>query len=108
MNERRRQEGRLHRFVFAQKREAKHVITELLALRGLMPLLMKARNGGQWTATEKAELLAQLRRISRVSPYLLFLLLPGSALLLPAYAWWLDRRRGRRPTEASVPDSLRP
>jgi len=43
-------------------------------------------------------LLAQLRVLSRVSPYLLFLLLPGSALLLPGYAWWLDRRRKPRAT----------
>ena len=28
--------------------------------------------------------------------YLLFLLLPVSALLLPGYAWWLDRQRGLR------------
>lgn len=103
-----KEESRLHRFVDAQKREAKHVVAELLALRGLMPLLMKARNGGQWNAGERAELLSQLRRLSRVSPYLLFLLLPGSALLLPVYAWWLDRRRGKRPAAASVPDSLRP
>lgn len=103
-----KKENRLYRFVSAQKREARHVVAELLALRGLMPLLMKARNGGQWNGGERAELLSQLRRLSRVSPYLLFLLLPGSALLLPAYAWWLDRRRGKRPGEASVPDSLRP
>ena len=64
-----------------------------------MPLLMKNRNGGVWTRREKAELLQQLRILSRVSPYLLLLLLPGSALLLPAYAWWLDRRR--KPRRAS-------
>ena len=58
-----------------------------------MPLLMKHRNGGSWTAEERAELLMQLRILSRVSPTLLLLLLPGSALLLPVYAWWLDRRR---------------
>ena len=29
------------RFVDSQKREARHVISELLAVRGLMPLLMK-------------------------------------------------------------------
>lgn len=97
------------RFVDTQKREARHVARELLAARGLMPLLMKARNGGQWTPAEKAELVGQLRRLSRLSPYLLFLLLPGSALLLPGYAWWLDRRRGQRPTQAvaPLPDSLR-
>lgn len=86
----------LSRFVDTQKREARHFLAELLAVRGLMPLLMKPRNGSQWTPEEKAELLGQLRRLSRLSPYLLFLLLPGSALLLPIYAWWLDRRRDRR------------
>lgn len=33
-----------------------------------------------------------MRILSRVSPYLLFLLLPGSAVLLPIYARWLDRQ----------------
>lgn len=99
----------LGRFIATQKREAKHVLAELLAMRGLMPLLMKTRNGGHWTPDERAELLSQLRRLSRISPYLLFLLLPGSALLLPVYAWWLDRRRHARLSEAdSAPDSQRP
>ncbi len=31
-----------------------------------------------------------------LSPYLIALLLPGSVLLLPIYAWWLDRRRLKR------------
>ncbi len=82
--------------LFSQRREIRRVITELLAMRGLMPLLMKPRNGSNWTAEEKQELLAHLRRISHLSPYLLLLVLPGSALLLPLYAWWLDRRRIRR------------
>lgn len=80
----------------SQRRETKRVIAELMAMRGLMPLLMKARNGGHWDEREKRELLTYLRRIAHVSPYLLFLLLPGSAVLLPLYAWWLDRRRERR------------
>lgn len=104
-------EGTFTRFYNTQKREAKHVLAEFLAVRGLMPLLMKPRNGDSWTPTERAELLGQLRRLSRLSPYLLFLLLPGSALLLPAYAWWLDRRRDARPGEgqdAGLPDSQRP
>lgn len=98
------------RFYNTQKREAKHVIAELLAVRGLMPLLMKPRNGDRWTPAERTELLSQLRRLSRLSPYLLFLLVPGSALLLPAYAWWLDRRRDLRPSEsrAVLPDSQSP
>lgn len=99
------------RFVSTQKREARHVVTELLAVRGLMPLLMKSRNGNNWSAEEKAELIIQLRRLSRLSPYLFFLVVPGSALMLPAYAWWLDRRRDVRPagTQArALPDSQRP
>ncbi|HJW25711.1 MAG TPA: hypothetical protein VJ576_12510 [Rhodocyclaceae bacterium] len=57
---------------------------------------MKARNGERWTHQEKVELLAHLRRVAHLSPYLLLLLLPGSAIFLPVYAWWLDRRRKRR------------
>lgn len=79
-----------------QRREVQRILGELMAARGVMPLLMKARNGGQWTPDEKAELLAHLRRMAHLSPYLIALLLPGSVLVLPAYAWWLDRRRLRR------------
>lgn len=82
--------------VASQKSQARGLVADIVSLRGLMPLMMKYRNSGTWTALEKAELLTQLRMLSRVSPYLLFLLLPGSALLLPIYAWWLDRRRKPR------------
>lgn len=91
-------ETTFQRLLATQKCEAKVFLADLLRMRGLMPLLMKNRNGGAWTPEEKAELLGQLRTLSRISPYLLFLLLPGSALLLPAYAWWLDRRRKSRTT----------
>ena len=77
----------------SQRREIRWLLAELLAMRGLMPLLMKVRNGSHWSAAEKLELLVHLRRFAHLSPYLLALLLPGSALLLPLYAWWLDRRR---------------
>ena len=80
----------------AQRRETRRIIAELMVTREMMPLLMKARNGGQWTPGEKELLLGQLRRLARLSPYLVVLLLPGSVLLLPAYAWWLDRRRLKR------------
>lgn len=89
-------DGLISRFFTSQKRQAKDFLVDVLSMRGLMPLLMKHRNGGVWTADEKTQLLAQLRILSRVSPYLLLLLLPGSALLLPGYAWWLDRRRKPR------------
>jgi hypothetical protein len=77
------------------EREKKHLLKEILQIRGLMPLLMKPRNKQPWTAEDKAELKVHLQRFSSLSPYLLVLALPGSVLLLPALAWWLDRRRNR-------------
>ena len=90
------EKGVISRFAESQKRQARDAVADLVRMRKLMPLLMKNRNGGEWTAEEKSELLAQLRALSRVSPYLLFLLLPGSVLLLPIYARWLDGRRKPR------------
>ena len=80
----------------AQRRETQRVLGELMATRGMMPLLMKARNGGQWTPAEKEELIGHMRRMAHLSPYLIALAMPGSVLLLPLYAWWLDRRRINR------------
>ncbi|MDO9371834.1 MAG: hypothetical protein Q7U07_04495 [Gammaproteobacteria bacterium] len=66
--------------------------------RGLLPLLMKQRNGYRWTAADRLEIRAQLRRLLALSPYLIVFLLPGGLLMLPVLAWWLDRRRQRRIT----------
>ena len=76
-------------------REKKHLLSEILQVRGLMPLLMKQRNKGRWTTEDRAELRTHLRRLSNLSPYLVVLALPGSFIMLPALAWWLDRRRAR-------------
>ena len=76
-------------------REKKYLLSEILQVRGLMPLLMKPRNKQDWTPEDKAELRVHLRRLSNISPYLVVLALPGSFILLPALAWWLDRRRNR-------------
>lgn len=83
--------------VLSQRREVRRILSELMVTRGMMPLLMKARNGDQWTPAEKDELLGHLRRMAHLSPYLILLALPGSIFILPVYAWWLDRRRLNRP-----------
>lgn len=88
-----RRRGFVGRAWSTQKQQAREVLSAVLQMRGLMPLLMKNRNGGAWTPEERAQLLLQLRALSRLSPYLILLLVPGSVLLLPLYAWWLDRRR---------------
>ena len=86
------------------EREKKHLLGEIIQVKGLMPLLMKPRNKQRWTLEDKAELRVHLRRLSNISPYLIVLALPGSFLMLPALAWWLDRRRNRkRPPQLDAP-----
>lgn len=77
-------------------REKLRLRQELGKIRGAMPLLMKPRNGGTWTAQDRAELKALLRSASSVGPYLVVLALPGSVVFLPFLAWHLDVRRSRR------------
>lgn len=76
-------------------RERRILTDEIVQVRGLMPLLMKPRNGQRWTQEDKLELSGHLRRLSSISRYLVVLVMPGGVLLLPAFAWWLDRRRSR-------------
>ncbi|TAK47103.1 MAG: hypothetical protein EPO27_07125 [Betaproteobacteria bacterium] len=78
------------------ERERKFLLRELTQVRGLMPLLMKPRNKQRWTPQDKAEIRAQLRRLSNLSPYFVALVMPGGFVVLPALTWWLDRRRARR------------
>ncbi|MEQ1776083.1 MAG: hypothetical protein ABL891_20080 [Burkholderiales bacterium] len=76
-------------------RERQRLVKEFSQVRGLMPLLMKPRNKMQWTGEDKAQLAVHLKRLSTLSPYLVVLVMPGGLLVLPALAWWLDRRRLR-------------
>ena len=82
----------------AQRRERDKLLAELVTIQGFMPLLMKHRTGGKWTAAERAQLAAQFRAMAHISPYLAVLILPGSVFVLPWLAWWLDRRRRPRGT----------
>jgi hypothetical protein len=86
----------LRRFYEMMERERKYMLAEISQVRGLMPLLMKPRNKQKWSAMDKRKLMAHLRRLSQVSPYIAVIVLPGGFAMLPVLAWWLDRRRGRR------------
>jgi len=79
------------------EREKKHLEEDLARTQTLMPLLMKPRNGAKWTKDEKRELVDHMKRISGMGRYVALLLLPGGLALLPVLAWWLDRRREKRP-----------
>ena len=87
-------------FFELMERERKNMLAEILQVRGLMPLLMKPRNQLKWSHADKRELKMHLKRLSKMSPYLIVIVAPGGFFMLPAIAWWLDRRRGRdlRPT----------
>jgi len=86
----------IRRVVAFAQRERKFVLDELRQVKGLVPLLMKRRNGERWTREDIAEMRAQFGRLRMLSPYLAALLLPGGFAALPALAWWFDRRRARR------------
>ena len=85
----------------ANRRERSIVLSELMKTRGLIPLLMKRRNGNTWSRAERLELQEQLRMLAHLSPYFFVFLLPGSFVFLPVLAWWLDRRRHRRKLSAT-------
>lgn len=82
-------------------REKKYLLSEMVQVKGLMPLLMKPRNKMQWSIEDKAELKTHLTRLSKLSPYLVVVVMPGGFAMLPALAWWLDRRRNRAPRVAT-------
>nr|MBI3612364.1 hypothetical protein [Nitrospirota bacterium] len=79
-----------------ERRERTRIATEVMQVRGLMPLLMKPRNGQQWTRDDRVQIRRHVRRLAAVSPYLVALILPAAPVTLPLLAWWLDRRRLRR------------
>ena len=83
------------------EREKKQLEEDLARTQTLMPLLMKPRNKQRWTMEDKAELVVHMKRLSRISPYLVVLVMPGGFFMLPALAWWLDRRRNRKRAPAA-------
>ncbi|TFW09565.1 hypothetical protein E4K72_05365 [Oxalobacteraceae bacterium OM1] len=79
-----------------QHRERLRLQQEMSQVRGLMPLLMKQRNGYRWSEDDRREIRAQLRKLAELSPYMVLFVSPGGFIALPVLAWWLDRRRQRR------------
>ncbi len=86
-------------FVASNHREKHRFREELAHIKGAWPLLMKQRQGGTWTPEEKVRLKAMVRSASSVSPYLFIWAIPGSMVLLPFLAWFLDRQRKKRAVE---------
>lgn len=83
-------------FMASNHREKRRFRDELVHMKGAWPLLMKQRNGGTWTPDDKVKLKTMVRSASSVSPYLFIWAVPGSMILLPFLAWFLDKKRKRR------------
>jgi hypothetical protein len=77
-------------------REKRRTLSELVKVRDLMPSLMVLRNFQKWTSEDKRELRVHLKRLSRVSAYIAFVVMPGGFVLVPVMAWWLNRRHVKR------------
>ncbi|MDX8399755.1 MAG: hypothetical protein R8K20_05855 [Gallionellaceae bacterium] len=77
-----------------------YIRNELIQAKGLLPTLMKRRNGEKWTPEERKKLQRDLRALTNLSPYLIPLILPGGIFMLPILAWWLDSRRRARERKA--------
>lgn len=78
---------------------------------GLTARLMKPRNGEPWLPEERPRLRHELASLARWAPALAVFLLPAGILLLPACAWFLDRRRRPRittpPEHGAIPGEER-
>lgn len=75
-----------------QTRERLRLWQEMQEMRGLLPLLMKPRNGQCWTEVDRRRIRVHLRKLVELSPYMVLFVAPGGFFMLPILVWWLDRR----------------
>jgi hypothetical protein len=86
-----------------QKRERIRLAAEMAQTMGLMPLLMKQRNGYRWTEDDRKHIKQDVAALIHISPYLILFVAPGGFFAMPVLAWWLDRRRHRRDGDEKPP-----
>ena len=87
-------------FLAGNTREKSRLRSEMATMKGSVVWLIRQRKQGAWTAVERDHLRDVMRSASSVSPYLFIWVVPGSLVLLPFLAWFMDRRR-RRSTAGS-------
>ncbi len=99
-------------FLAGNSREKTRFKREMATIRGSVVWLVRQRRQGLWTVQERAHLRQVMRTASSVSPYLVIWVVPGSLLLLPFLAWFIDHRRRGRHSPATptlpLPPSLPP
>ena len=99
----------VHTFWAMQSRERVRLYEEMHQMRGLLPLLMKQRNGYRWTELDRKRIKVHLHRLVELSPYMVLFIAPGGFVVLPLLAWWLDKRHLKRDEkEALAAKQLQP
>lgn len=96
-----------------QGRERTRLWHEMHEMRGLIPLLMKRRNGEKWTELDRKRIRVHLHKLMELSPYMVLFIAPGGFFVLPLLAWWLDRRHPKLaeepvPTMAEITEQIQP
>jgi len=92
-----------HMLVEVQNRERVRLVSEFAQTKGLMPLLMKQRNGYRWTAEDKRMIRENIAALLHMGSYLILFAAPGGSIIMPILAWWLDRRRIKRQNQPAAP-----
>ena len=92
-------------FLAGNHREKNRLRREMATMKGSVVWLLRQRRQGQWSLDERTRLREVMRSASAVSPYLIIWAIPGSLLLLPFLAWFIDHRRQRK---ARTSDSAAP
>ena len=86
-------------------RNKEFLLSEALAAKGFMLILMKHRNTGEkWTREEKKQIKQHLKTLALAVPALIVFLPPGGGILLPILVDVVDRRKNVRrqaPAEAT-------
>lgn len=85
-------------FLAGNTREKTRFRTELATMKGSVVWLVRQRRLGAWSAADREHLRSVMRSASSVSPYLVIWVVPGSLLVLPFMAWFIDRRRRQKAT----------
>lgn len=88
-------------FLAGNSREKSRLRREMATMKGSVVWLVQQRRQGNWNAVEREHLRSVMRSASSVSPYLFVWVIPGSMLILPFLAWFMDRQRKRRERRAA-------
>ena len=89
-----------------QTRERLRLWREMHEVSGLLPLLMKQRNGYRWSELDRRRIRVHVRKLVELSPYMVLFVAPGGFFMLPLLVWWLDRRHPSHLQQLAAPMAM--